>query len=102
MPEHQDRVQLRSARTPEEVRAAIASVETALASDDLPQLKKSVTKLDQATLLLADLMMDAAMEAVLRQRRIEYQAARELSARKFRSKVKLAEAEAYLEVAKAG
>ena len=44
----------------------------------------------------------AEAEAVLRQRRIEYQAARELSARKFRSKVKLAEAEAYLEVAKAG
>ena len=52
----------------EEVRAAIASVETALASDDLPQLKKSVGKLDQATLPLADLMMDAAMEVVLRQR----------------------------------
>lgn len=44
----------------------------------------------------------AEAEAVLRQRRIEYQAARELSARKFRSKVKLAEAEAYLEAAKAG
>ena len=44
----------------------------------------------------------AEAEAVLRQRRIEYQAARELSVRKFRSKVKLAEAEAYLEVAKAG
>jgi molecular chaperone DnaK len=52
----------------EEVRAAIAIVETALASDDLPQLKKSVAKLDQATLPLADLMMDAAMEVVLRQR----------------------------------
>ena len=52
----------------EEVRAAIVSVETTLASDDLPQLKKSVAKLDQATLPLADLMMDAAMEAVLRQR----------------------------------
>lgn len=44
----------------------------------------------------------AEAEAVLRQRRIEYQAARDLSALKFRSKVKLAEAEAYLEVAKAG
>lgn len=44
----------------------------------------------------------AEAEAVLRQRRIEYQAARELSARKFRSKVKLAEAEAFLETAKAG
>jgi molecular chaperone DnaK len=52
----------------EDVRAAIAIVETALASDDLPQLKKSVGKLDQATLPLADLMMDAAMEVVLRQR----------------------------------
>ena len=52
----------------EAVRAAIAGVETALASDDSPQLKKSVAKLDQATLPLADLMMDAAMEAVLRQR----------------------------------
>ncbi|MFP6736794.1 MAG: efflux RND transporter periplasmic adaptor subunit [Rhodospirillales bacterium] len=41
-------------------------------------------------------------EAVLRQRRMEYQAARELTARKFRSKVKLAEAEANLEAAKAG
>jgi multidrug efflux system membrane fusion protein len=44
----------------------------------------------------------AEADAVLRQRRIEYQAARELSARKFRSKVKLAEAEAFLEVAKTG
>jgi len=50
------------------VREAMAAVEAALATDDLPQLKKSVAKLDQATLPLADLMMDAAMEAVLRQR----------------------------------
>ena len=52
----------------EAVRSAIAEVEAARASNDLAQLKKSVAKLDQATLPLADLMMDAAMEAVLRQR----------------------------------
>ncbi|MAF49887.1 MAG: efflux RND transporter periplasmic adaptor subunit [Rhodospirillales bacterium] len=40
-------------------------------------------------------------KATLRQRRIEYQAARELSVRNFRSKVKLAESEAHLEAAKA-
>jgi hypothetical protein len=52
----------------ESVREAIACVEGALDSNDLALLKKLVAKLDQATLPLADLMMDAAMEAVLRQR----------------------------------
>jgi hypothetical protein len=44
-------------------------VEAALETEsDLPQLKAAVAKLDEATLPLADLMMDRAMEAVLRQR----------------------------------
>jgi hypothetical protein len=44
-------------------------VEAALETDDdLSQLKTAVAKLDEATLPLADLMMDRAMEAVLRKR----------------------------------
>ena len=53
----------------EAITAALESVEAALETEsDLPQLKAAVAKLDEATLPLADLMMDRAMEAVLRQR----------------------------------
>jgi molecular chaperone DnaK (HSP70) len=51
------------------IRTALESVEAALETDDdLSQLKTTVAKLDEATLPLADLMMDRAMEAVLRKR----------------------------------
>jgi molecular chaperone DnaK len=53
----------------EAITAALELVEAALETEsDLPQLKAAVAKLDEATLPLADLMMDRAMEAVLRQR----------------------------------
>jgi hypothetical protein len=50
---------------------AIAAVEDLLQSaendlGDLPALKAAVSRLDQLTLPLADLMMDRAMEAMLR------------------------------------
>jgi molecular chaperone DnaK len=51
------------------IRTALDLVEAALETDDdLSQLKTAVAKLDEATLPLADLMMDRAMEAVLRKR----------------------------------
>lgn len=51
------------------IRTALDLVESALETkNDLPTLKGAVAKLDEATLPLADLMMDRAMEAVLRQR----------------------------------
>jgi molecular chaperone DnaK len=51
------------------IRDALDLVEAALTTEsDLPALKSAVAKLDEATLPLADLMMDRAMEAVLRQR----------------------------------
>jgi molecular chaperone DnaK (HSP70) len=51
------------------IRTALDLVESALETEnDLPTLKDAVAKLDEATLPLADLMMDRAMEAVLRQR----------------------------------
>jgi len=51
------------------IRTALYLVESALETEnDLPGLKDAVAKLDEATLPLADLMMDRAMEAVLRQR----------------------------------
>ena len=51
------------------IRTALDLVESALETEnDLPTLKGAVAKLDEATLPLADLMMDRAMEAVLRQR----------------------------------
>ena len=51
------------------IRDALDLVEAALTTEsDLPALKSAVVKLDEATLPLADLMMDRAMEAVLRQR----------------------------------
>jgi molecular chaperone DnaK len=56
----------------EAITAALELVEAALETEsdgaDLPQLKTAVAKLDEVTLPLADLMMDRAMEAVLRQR----------------------------------
>ena len=51
-----------------EVKSAVATVEAALESEDLSDLKKAVVQLDEATRPLADLMMDRAMEKVLRQR----------------------------------
>ena len=51
-----------------EVKGAVATVETALESEDLSGLKKAVAQLDEATRPLADLMIDRAMESVLRQR----------------------------------
>jgi len=51
-----------------EVKGAVATVEAALESEDLSGLKKAVAQLDEATRPLADLMIDRAMERVLRQR----------------------------------
>ncbi|MBC8324919.1 MAG: Hsp70 family protein [Verrucomicrobia subdivision 3 bacterium] len=53
----------------ESIASGLEAVEVALKTDgDLPALKTAVAKLDEATLPLADLMMDRAMETVLRQR----------------------------------
>ena len=54
-----------------EIEAAMSGVEEALKAEggspeELNALKKSVSELDQATLPLADLLMDRAMEAMLR------------------------------------
>jgi len=51
-----------------EVQSAVASVEAVLETEDLPALKAAVAQLDEASRPLADLMMDRAMERVLRQR----------------------------------
>ena len=51
-----------------EVQSAVASVEAVLETEDLPALKAAVAQLDEASRQLADLMMDRAMERVLRQR----------------------------------
>jgi molecular chaperone DnaK len=51
-----------------EVQSAVASVEAVLETEDLPTLKAAVAQLDEASRPLADLMMDRAMERVLRQR----------------------------------
>ena len=57
------------------IEAALLEIEAALATEsagsetgDLPRLKSAHLKLDEATKPLADLMMDRAMEAVLRRR----------------------------------
>ena len=58
-----------------QIEAALAAVESALCAEhpqtkvgNLPQLKTASAALDAATLPLADLMMDKAMEAMLRKR----------------------------------
>ena len=51
-----------------EVQSAVGAVETALELENLSALKTAVAQLDDATRPLADLMMDRAMEKVLRQR----------------------------------
>ncbi len=58
-----------------QIEAALAGVQTALAAEDVQtkignpnQLKSAAAALDEATQPLADLMMDKAMEAVLRKR----------------------------------
>lgn len=58
-----------------QIDAALAAVETALAGEDAvtqighpPQLKSAVTALDEATKPLAEMLMDKAMDAMLRQR----------------------------------
>ena len=58
-----------------QIEAALAAVESALCAEhpqtkvgNLPQLKTASDALDAATLPLADLMMDKAMEAMLRKR----------------------------------
>jgi len=60
----------------ERIRAAMAEVEQACAEEsatktgDLPRLKSATAALDQASLPLAELLMDHAMDALLRQRGI--------------------------------
>ena len=58
-----------------QIEAALAGVQTALAAEDVQtkignpnQLKSAAAALDEATQPLADLMMDKAMEAMLRKR----------------------------------
>ena len=53
---------------PKLVRDAMEDLENALESEDLAVLMPAMTQLDVETMPLADLMMDAAMEAMLRQR----------------------------------
>ena len=51
-----------------EVEAALATEDSATGTGDLKRLKMSVATLDEATKPLADLLMDKAMEAMLRKR----------------------------------
>ena len=50
------------------VEAALATEKSTTASGDLKQLQSAIAALDEATKPLADLLMDKAMEAMLRKR----------------------------------
>ena len=52
----------------QELTAALATEQPATKTGELPRLKSAHTALDAATQPLADLLMDRAMEALLRQR----------------------------------